>query len=68
MAMAMAMAMAVAVNRPERAGRGGPPRTLTFIEQRFFMPIVVILEPSRPQQWIRLEILHRKMVSGGPET
>ena len=28
------------------------------------MPILVILGPSRPQKWIRLEILRQKMVSG----
>ena len=39
-----------------------------FIEKRCFRSILVISGPSRPQKWIRLEILHRKMVSGGLET
>ena len=57
----MALA-AAAVMRPEHAGRGRPPRKSTFSK-----PFLVFFEPSRPQKWIRLEILHQKMVSGGPE-
>ena len=36
-----------------------------FIEKRCFRPILVISGTSRPQNQIELEILHRKMVSGG---
>ena len=36
-----------------------------FIEKRCFRPI---LEPSRPQKWIRLEIPVKMVVSGGLET
>ena len=39
-----------------------------FIEKRCFRPIFIIFGPSRPQKWIRLEILRWKMVSGGLET
>ena len=39
-----------------------------FIEKRDFRPILVISGPSRPQEWIWLEILRWKMVSGGLET
>ena len=70
MAMAMAMATAAAaaaVIWPEHAGRGRPPRKSTFIEKRYFRPTLAIFEPSRPQKWIRLKILHRKKVSGGLE-
>ena len=70
MAMAMAMAAAAAaaaVIRPEHAGRGRPPRKSTFIEKRSFRPILAILEPSRPQKWIRLEISSRMVLSGGLE-
>ena len=35
-----------------------------FIEKRRFRSIWVISGPSRPQKWIRLEILRWKMVSG----
>ena len=38
-----------------------------FIEKRCFRPNLVISGPPRPQKWIRLEILHWKMVSGGLE-
>ena len=38
-----------------------------FIEKHDFGPILVISAPSRPQKWIRLEILRWKMVLGGPE-
>ena len=62
--MAMATAMAVAVIRPERAIQ----ENLLFYEKRYFRPILVIFGPSRPQKWIRLEILHWKTVSGGLET
>ena len=64
MAMAMAMAAAaaaVAVIRPEHVGRGRPPRKSTFYKKLVFRPILVISGPSRPQKWIRLEILHRTM-------
>ena len=58
MAMAMAMAAAVAaVIRPEHAEGGRNHENRLFIEKRCFWPISVILEPSRPQKWIRLEIL-----------
>ena len=67
-AMAMAMAMAAAaVIRPEHAGGADLHENQLFIEKRCFRPILVIFEPSRPQKWIRLEILHQKMVSGGLE-
>ena len=39
-----------------------------FIEKRCFRPVLAILEPSRPQKWIRLEILHRIDPVGGLET
>ena len=39
-----------------------------FIGKRCFRPILVISGPSRPQKWIRLEILRWKMVLGGLET
>ena len=39
-----------------------------FIEKRCFRPILVISGPSRPQKWIRLEILRQKMVLRGLET
>ena len=45
------------VIRPEHAYRGRPPRKSTFYEKRYFRPSLVISEPSRPQKWIRLEIL-----------
>ena len=38
-----------------------------FIEKRSFRTFLVISERSRPQKWIRLEILRWKMVSGGLE-
>ena len=41
---------------------------LLFIEKRDVKRILVISGPSRPQKWIRLEILRWKMVSGGLET
>ena len=56
-AMATAMAMA-AVIRPEHAEGGRNHENRFFIEKRCFRPILVILGPSRPQKWIRLEILH----------
>ena len=73
MAMAMAMAAAAAaaaaaVIKPEHAGRGRPPRKSTFIKKHCFRLILTIFELSRPQKWIRLEILHQKMVLGGLET
>ena len=74
MAMAKAMAMATAmaadaaaVIRPEHAGGADLHENQLFIEKCCFNPILIILEPSNPQKWIRLEILHQKMVSGGPE-
>ena len=39
-----------------------------FIEKRCFRPILVNFGPSRPQKWIRLEILVKMVVSGGLET
>ena len=38
-----------------------------FIEQRCFGLILVILGPSRPQKWIRLEFSRRMVLSGGLE-
>ena len=72
MAIAMAMAAAAAaaaaaVIRPEHAEGARNHENRLFIEKRYFTSILAILEPSRPQKWIRLEILHQKMVSGGPE-
>ena len=67
-AMAMATAMAVAVIRPEHAIGADLHENRLFIEKRCFKPIFVISGPSRPQKWIRLEILRWKMVSGGLET
>ena len=57
MAMAMAMAMAVAVIRPEHAIGADLHENLLFIEKLCFRSILVISGPSRPQKWIRLEIL-----------
>ena len=62
------MATAMAVIRPEHAEGGRIHEKLPFIEKHCFGPILVILAPSRPQKWIRLEILHRKMVSRPLET
>ena len=56
MAMAMAMA-AAAVIRPEHAEGARNHKNRLFIEKPYFRPILTILEPSRPQKWIRLEIL-----------
>ena len=67
-AMAMATAMAVAVIRPEHAIGADLHENRLFIEKLVFRPILIILEPSRPQKWIRLEILRWKTVSGGVET
>ena len=66
----MAMAMAVAVIRPEHAGSGRADlhENRCFIERLVFINIFIISGPSRPQKWIRLEILRWKMVSGGLET
>ena len=36
-------------------------KNVLFIEKRSFWPILAISGPSRPQKWIRLEILHRTM-------
>ena len=68
MATAMATAMAVAVIRPEHAIGAELEKNRLFYETRYFRPILVISGPSRPQKWIRLEILHWKMLSGGLET
>ena len=58
MAVAMAMAAAAAaVIRPEHAEGGRNHENRLFIETRYFRPVLVILGPSRPQKWIRLEIL-----------
>ena len=43
--------------RPEYAEGGQIHENRLFIEKRCFMPILVISGPSRPQKWIRLEIL-----------
>ena len=53
----VATAMAVAVIRPEHAIGADLHENQLFIENRVFRRILVILEPSRPQKWIRLEIL-----------
>ena len=42
-------------------------KKLLFIGKPCFRSILVISGPSRPQKWIRLEILRWKMVSGGLE-
>ena len=69
MAMAAAAAAAAAaVIRPEHAEGGQIHENRLFIEKRYFRPILVILGPSRPQKWIRLEISVRMVVSGGLET
>ena len=63
----------------ERAGRSGragwvgmglgdPHEKLTFSENVFFRPILNRFVTSRPQKWIRLEILHRIVVLRGLET
>ena len=55
MPMAMAAAAAAAaVIRPEHAEGGWNHENLLFVN--FFVPILVISGPSRPQKWIRLEI------------
>ena len=64
--MAMATAMAMAVIRPGYA-IGADLHENRLTEKHCFSSSLVISEPSRPQKWIRLEILHQKMVSGGPE-
>ena len=66
LAMAIAIAMAVAVIRPERI-RADLHENRLFIGKRISKLIWVILGPSRPQKWIRLEISVRMMVSGGLE-
>ena len=63
----LAMAMAVAVIRPEHAIGADLHENRLFYEKRYFSPILIISVPSRPQKWIRLEILRWKMVSGGLE-
>ena len=56
------------VIRPEHAWRADLHENAFFVEKRRFRSILVISGPSRPQKWIRLEILRWKMVSGGLET
>ena len=68
MAAAMATAMAVAVIRPEHAIGADLHENQLFYEKQCFRSILVISGPSRPQKWIRLEILRWKTVSGGVET
>ena len=68
LAIAMATAMAVAVIRPEHALGADLHENRLLYEKHYFRPILVISGPSRPQKWIRLEILRWKMVSGGLET
>ena len=68
MAVAMAMATAMAVIRPEHAMGADLHENRLFLEKRCFRSILVISGPSRPQKWIRLEILRWKMVLGGLET
>ena len=64
----MATAMAVAVIRPEHAiGADLQENLFFFFEKLYFRPVLVISGPSRPQKWIRLEILRWKMVLGGLE-
>merc|ERR1711924_8837 len=63
----MVTAMAVAVIRPEHAIGADLQENLLFYEKLYFRPILVISGPSRPQKWIRLEILRWKMVWGGLE-
>ena len=48
---------AAAVIRPEHAGGADLHENQPFIEKCVFRPIWAILEPSRRQKWIRLEIL-----------
>ena len=67
-AMAMAMATAMAVIRPEHAIGADLQENQLFYEKRYFRSILVISGPSRPQKWIRLEILRWKMVLRGLET
>ena len=67
MATAMATAMAVAVIKPEHAIGADLEKNRLFYETPYFRSILVISGPSRPQKWIRLEILRWKMVSGGLE-
>ena len=62
------MATAMAVIRPEYAEGGQIDENLLFIGKRCFRSILVMLEPSRPQKWIWLEILLWKIVSGCLET
>ena len=50
-------AAAAAVIRPEHAEGGQNHENRLFIERRCFRPILVLSGPSRPQKWIRLEIL-----------
>ena len=57
MAIAMAMATAMAVIRPKHAEGGQIHENLLFTEKRVFICILIISGPSRPQKWIRLEIL-----------
>ena len=57
MAVAMATAMAVAVIRPEHAIGAVLQENQLFYEKRCFRFILVISGTSRPQKWIRLEIL-----------
>ena len=63
----MALAMAMAVIRPEHAIGADLHENRLFIKKHYFSPILVISGPSRPQKWVRLEILRWKMVSGGLE-
>ena len=43
-------------------------KTGLVVEKGSFWSILTISGPSRPQKWIRLEILRRKMVLRGLET
>ena len=67
MAVAMAVAAAMAVIRPEHA-EGGRIHENDLLSKTRFTSILFILGPSRPHKWIRLEILHQKIVSGCLET
>ena len=68
MAVAMATAIAVAAIGPEHATGADLHENRLFTEKHYFRPILIISGRSRPQKWIRLEILRWKMVPGGVET
>ena len=53
----MATAMAVAVIRPGYAIGADLHENQLFYEKLYFSHILLISGPSRPQKWIRLQIL-----------